>query len=113
MDSLFKLWDDVLKHNNTVDKNIYNYFIKQVRDSIPHDAVSLEGHFIRLSKDYRGGVSEIFRDHALFLLNSPTRKWTNENIIAIKKLLHNKSLNWYRENIIQSLDFISQSRSLE
>ncbi|PKC60440.1 hypothetical protein RhiirA1_539838, partial [Rhizophagus irregularis] len=98
MDSLFKLWDDVLLHNNIFDERV---------------SKSLEYHFKRLPKDYRDRVSEVFRDQVIFLLESPNRKWTYENINAIRKLLHENSLNWHRDEIIQTLELISQSRTLE
>ena len=114
MDSLFKLWSDVLLHNNVFDKNISKCFIDQVRSNVSHcEAVVLEYYFKRLPKDYRDDISEIFRDQALRLLKNPNTKWTNENINAIKKLLHDNSLNWHRDDVIQSLDLISQSHTLE
>src|SRR4051812_34649298 len=114
MDSLFTIWGDVIIHNNAVDKSISRCFIERVRENISHgDAAALEYHFKRLPKNYRDDVSEVFRDYALFLLESPNRKWTKENITAIKKLLHDDSLNWCREEFIQSLECISQSNSLE
>ena len=58
-------------------------------------------------------MSEAIREYTLFLLKSPSSNWTNENITAIKKLLHEESLNWDGGKIIQSLDLISQSHTLE
>ncbi|PKY17154.1 hypothetical protein RhiirB3_521757 [Rhizophagus irregularis] len=114
MDSLFKLWDDVLLHNNIFDERVSKCFTERVRENISRgDAVALEYHFKRLPKDYRDRVSEIFRDQVIFLLESPNRKWTYENINAIKKLLHDNSLNWRRDDVIQSLELISQSHTLE
>ncbi|CAB4486613.1 unnamed protein product [Rhizophagus irregularis] len=40
-------------------------------------------------------------------------KWTNENITAIVKLLHNDSLHWSKDEVIQLLELISQSHTLE
>jgi hypothetical protein len=114
LDSLFKIWRDVLLHNNTIDKSISKCFIERVRESISHDdAVELENHFKRLQKDFRFDVSEVFQSHVLFLLESPKRKWTKDNITAIKKLLHDDSLNWRREEVIQSLELISESNTFE
>src|ERR1043165_5090159 len=111
MASLFRLWGDILSHNTEFDNNVFKCFIDRVRMSISHDnPAALEAHFKRLPKDYRENVSEAFRDHALFLLES--KKWTNENITAIKKLLHDESMNWQREEVIQSLELISQSHTL-
>jgi hypothetical protein len=82
--------------------------------NISHDdAAALEDHFKRFPKDYRDNVSETFRNHALYLLESPNRKWTNENITAIKKILHDESMNWQREEVIQSLELVCQSYTLE
>jgi hypothetical protein len=78
-----------------------------------YDAAALENHFKRLQKDCRDDVSEAFRYHALFLLKGPSKKWTNENITAIKNLLHNGGMDWRREEMIQSLELISQSHTLE
>jgi len=114
MDSLFKLWNDVLLHNNTFDKSVSKCFTERVRANISHgEAVALEQHFKRLPKDYRDSVSEVFRYQTVFLLEGPNRKWTHENINAIKRLLHDNSLNWYRDDVIQSLELISQSQALE
>ncbi|RIA80717.1 hypothetical protein C1645_838197, partial [Glomus cerebriforme] len=112
MDSLFKLWSNVLSHNNVFDQHIFKCFIDRVREDISHDdAVALEDHFKRLPKAYRNDFSYVFRDHALFLLESPNNKWTNPNINAIQSLLQNENLNWHNEEIIQSLEFISKSQS--
>src|SRR5581483_1905547 len=114
MESLFKMWDDVLLHNNAIDRSISRCFIERIRENISHcDAVTLEYQFKKLPANYRNDVSEVFRDHALFLLESPNRKWTKENINAIKKLLHNDNMGWSKEQFIQSLDLISQSNALE
>jgi len=114
MDSLFKLWNDVLLHNNTFDKSVSKCFTERVRANISHgEAVILEYHFKRLPKNHRDSVSEVFRDQAIFLLEHPNRKWTYENINTIKKLLHDNSLNWHRDDVIQSLELISQSHTLE
>ncbi|CAB4374999.1 unnamed protein product [Rhizophagus irregularis] len=43
MDSLLKLWNDVLFHNNEIDRNIFKNFIDQIRGCVFHDdAVALE-----------------------------------------------------------------------
>src|ERR1043165_5130242 len=102
MDSLCKFWNNVLLHDTEIYKNVSKCFIDRIRMNIPNDdVVALKDHFKRL-KDYRDNVSEAFRDHALYLLESPNRKWTNENITAIKKILHDESMNWQREEVIQS-----------
>jgi hypothetical protein len=56
-------------------------------------------------------LSEVFQSRTLFLLENPSKKWTNENIAAIRRLLH--SLNWCGEEIIKSLELISRSHTLE
>ncbi|CAB4443214.1 unnamed protein product [Rhizophagus irregularis] len=110
MDYLFILWDDIFLHNESVSK----YFTEQVRANISHDdAVALERNFKRLSKDYQDRVSGVFRDQVIFLLESPNRKWTYENINAVKNLLHEDSLNWHRDEFIQSLELIPHSHTLE
>src|SRR2546430_1868926 len=111
MDSLFKLWSDVLLRNNKLDKSIFRCFIKKIRKNISHDddAIALESRFKRLPIDYRYVVSEVFQSRTLFLLEDPNRKWTNENIAAVKRLFH--SLNWSGEEIIRSLELISQSNA--
>ncbi|GBB96188.1 hypothetical protein RclHR1_00270034 [Rhizophagus clarus] len=114
MDSLFKLWDDVLLHNNKFDQRVSKCFTDRIRGNISHDeAVALEYHFKRLSKDYRDRASEVFRDQVILLLENPNRKWTNENINSIKKLLHDNGLNWQSDEVIRSLELISQSHTLE
>jgi len=114
MDSLLKLWSDIFLHDTAFDKNVFRCFIDRVRMNISQDdAVALGNHFKRLPKDYQDVVSDVFRDHALFLLESPNKKWTNENITAIKKLLHDDRMKWNREEMIQSLELISQSHTLE
>jgi hypothetical protein len=114
MDYLFVLWNDILLHNNELDKSIFKCFIEQIRESISRDdAVALEYHFKRLPIDYRYDVSEVFRSHTLFLLEGSNRDWTKENITAIKNLLHEDNLNWSRDETIQSLDLISQSNTFE
>jgi len=114
MDSLFKLWSDVLLHTDDFDKRVFKCFINRVQENISHDdAFALEQHFIRLPRGCRDDVSSAFRNHALFLLESPNRKWTNQNINAIQRLLKNDNLNWRSDDIILSLELISQSHSLE
>jgi hypothetical protein len=114
MDSLLRIWKDILFHNNKIDKSIFKCFIERVRESISHDdAVALKNHFRKLPKDCRYDVCEVFQSHVLFLLESPKRKWTKENITAIKELLHDDSLDWRREEVIQSLELISESNTFE
>ncbi|PKY61569.1 hypothetical protein RhiirA4_449862 [Rhizophagus irregularis] len=114
MDSLLKLWNDVLFHNNEIDRTIFKHFIDQIRKCVSRDdAVALEYHFKRLPGDFRYDVSEVFRSHTLFLLEGSNRKWTNENITAIVNLLHNDSLHWSKDEVIQLLELISQSHTLE
>ncbi|RIA82689.1 hypothetical protein C1645_496060 [Glomus cerebriforme] len=108
MDSLFKLWSDILLHSNEIDENICECFIERFRENITEqdDAVDLESHFEKLPKDYLFDVSEAFQSQILFLLESPDRIWSKENITAIKKLL-------YDDNLIQSLELISESNTVE
>ncbi|RIA89917.1 hypothetical protein C1645_805996 [Glomus cerebriforme] len=114
MDHLFKLWNDVLLHNNDLDKSIFECLIERIRECISHDdAVTLEYHFNRLPMGYRYDISEVFRSQTLFLLEGSNRKWTKENIIAIKNLLRDEGLQWYKEEVIQSLELISLSNTLE
>ncbi|CAB4494063.1 unnamed protein product [Rhizophagus irregularis] len=114
MDSLLKLWDDILLHNNEFDESVSKCFTEQVRANISHtEAVALERNFKRLPEDYRDRVSGIFRDRVIFLLEGINRKWTYENINAVKKLLHENNLSWHRDEFIQSLELISQSHTLE
>src|ERR1700722_12336067 len=58
-------------------------------------------------------MCEVFRDHILLLLKGPNRNWTKENLTAVKNLLRDDSLNWGKDEVIQSLDLISQSNSSE
>ena len=96
MESLFKIWDDILFHNSVLDKILSECFIERVRENITRcdNAVTLEYQFKRLPKDYRDDASEIFRNHALYLLESPNSKWTEENITAIKNLFNDGGINW-------------------
>ncbi len=113
MDSLFKLWSEVLLHNDDFDR-IFKCFIERVQEIISHDdAFALEQHFIRLPKGCRDDVSGVFRNHALFLLESPNSEWTNQNINAIQRLLKDDNLKWRSDDTIFSLELISQSCSLE
>jgi hypothetical protein len=114
MDSLFKLWSDVLLHDNTFDTSVSKCFSDQVRLTIFNcEAVDLEYYFKRLTKDHQVIISEVFRNHTLFLLENSDSKWTDENIDAIKKLFHNDNLNWCKDEIIQSLMLLSQSHILK
>ncbi|PKY26550.1 hypothetical protein RhiirB3_513718 [Rhizophagus irregularis] len=114
IDSLLKIWNDILFHNNEIDDSLFKCFIDRIQKFISNDeAVDLEYHFKSLSKDHRNRSSGVFRDQVIFLLKNPNRKWTYENIDAIKKLLHDNSLNWQRDEIIQTLELISQSRTLK
>ena len=113
MDSLFRLWNDILLHNPEFDKSVSKCLIDRVRMNISHcDAVTLEHQFKKLPKDYRDSVSEAFRYHALFLLENPNRKWTNENISIIKKLLRDDNMNWRGKEMIKLLEQLSQSHNL-
>ncbi|PKY60408.1 hypothetical protein RhiirA4_518435, partial [Rhizophagus irregularis] len=60
IDSLLKIWNDVLVHNNEIDCNFFECFIGQIRSH--GDAVALECYFRSLSKDYRDRVSGIVRN---------------------------------------------------
>ncbi|GES73776.1 hypothetical protein GLOIN_2v432849 [Rhizophagus clarus] len=118
MDYLLILWSDIFVHNNKIDKRIdkriFKYFIEQIRECISYDdAVALEYHFNRVSADCRYDVSEVFRSRSLFLLEDLNRNWTKENITAIKKLFYDDTLHWTKEDVILSLDLISQSNTLE
>lgn len=73
----------------------------------------MENHFKKVPKNLQGDVTEVFRNHSLFLLKSPLAKWTDPNITAIRMLIQNDSLNWNREDIIQLLELVSQSCNLE
>src|SRR5947207_9039850 len=114
---LFKLWCDILLHNDEIDKRISKYFIDQIRKNISNDdAVALGNHLKKLPKNSKNcwnDVSEVFRNHTLFLLENPIRSWENQDIIAIKKLLQDGNLNWQSNDIILSLEFISHSHSLK
>ncbi|RGB41976.1 hypothetical protein C1646_791690 [Rhizophagus diaphanus] len=113
-DSLFKLWNDILAHNNEIDKNIFKIFIDQVQKNISNsDSVALEADFNRIPKNCHDDVTEVFRNHILFLLENPIQKWENRDIFVIQKLPQNDGLNWSDEDGIISLEYISQSRSLE
>ena len=114
MESLFIMWSDILLHNHVIDESIYRFFIDRIRENISQcDADTLEYQFKKLPVNYRDDVSGVFRDHALFLLESPNRRWTKEKINAIKKLLNNDGIGWSKEQFIQLLEFISQSNTLE
>ncbi|PKY48629.1 hypothetical protein RhiirA4_525636 [Rhizophagus irregularis] len=108
IDSLLKIWNDVLIHNDEIDYSLFECFIGQISD-----AVALESYFRSLSKDYRDRVSGIVPNKVISLLLSPYKKWTYENIDAIKKLLHDNNLDWHKDKVIQSLELISQSHTLE
>ncbi|PKY15764.1 hypothetical protein RhiirB3_428014 [Rhizophagus irregularis] len=112
--SLFKLWNDILAHNKEIDKNIFKFFIDQIQKNISNgDSIALENDFNRIPKNCHDDVTEVFRNHILFLLENPIRKWESRDIFAIQKLLQNDGLNWSDDDAIISLEYISQSRSLE
>ena len=67
----------------------------------------------RIPKYCREDVAKVFKNHILFLLENPILKWENQDIFAIQNLLQNDGLNWSDDDAIISLEFISQSRSLE
>jgi hypothetical protein len=96
------------------DERVSKCFTERIRANISQgEAVALEYHFKRLPKNYRDRVSGVFRDQAMSLLESPNTKWSNENINAIKKLLFDYSLDWRRDEVLQSIELISQSHTLE
>ncbi|RIA88897.1 hypothetical protein C1645_825615, partial [Glomus cerebriforme] len=109
-DSIFRLWNNGLLHNNAINKSIFRCFIDRIRENIFHE---IEIHFKKFPEAYRDDAIDVFRDHVLFLLENPDREWTKENITAIKRLLHDDKLNWNREEFIQSLELISDSNTLE
>ncbi|PKY55213.1 hypothetical protein RhiirA4_448306, partial [Rhizophagus irregularis] len=115
-DSLLKLWNDILLHNDEIDKNIVKFFINQFQKNISKDdVVALETHFkkIKIPKNYQDNVAEIFRNHILFLLEDPIRKWEDQDIFAIRNILQDDSLNWSSDDAILSLEFISRSCNLK
>jgi hypothetical protein len=112
MDSLFKIWNGVLVHNNAIDKSIFKYFIDQVKNNIScNDAVTLESHFKSLPERCLNDISGAFRDHALLLLKNPNIEWTDSNISSIQKLLQDDNLNWRSDDVILSLELISRSNN--
>src|ERR1041384_6981948 len=98
-----------------VDNNISRYFNDRIQESISsNDAVALEKYFKKFPKFCRHEViSGAFRYRTLFLLKSSNIKWTDPNIHAIQKLLQNKNLKWRGDEIILSLELISQSKNYE
>src|SRR5687767_12512108 len=113
MDGLFQLWNEILSHDNEVDKDILKCFIDRVLENIYRDeAVALEIHFKNLPKGCRNDVSRAFRNQVLILLKSPSSTWTDPNILAIKRLLQDCNLNWRSDDTILSLELISQSDDL-
>ncbi|GES90916.1 hypothetical protein GLOIN_2v1785271 [Rhizophagus clarus] len=114
MDYLFFIWSNILIHNSKLDKIIFKCFTEQIREFVSHDdAADLEYHFSKVPADYRFDVSEVFRSQSLFLLEGLNRNWTEENITAIENLFHDDSLHWTKDDIILSLDLVSQSSALQ
>jgi hypothetical protein len=115
MDYLIIFWNDILFHNNEINKSVLlKCFIEQIRECISQDdAIALEYHLKKVPDDYRYDVCEVFRSHTLFLLEDSNKNWTKENITAITNLLHDDNLYWVREDVIQSLELISLSHTLE
>src|SRR6266480_5080180 len=110
MDSLSEIWSDVLSQNHKI---IFKYFVDQVQEYISRDdAAALEYHLRRLPKSCRNNVADIFRDRVLFLLKSTNIEWADPNISAIRKLLRDDNL-WRKNDVIRSLELISQSNSFE
>src|SRR5437016_5402971 len=106
MDSLVNLWNNVLLHNNKLDNSVSKCLINRVRMNISHcNVFSLRQHFKSLPKGCRDIVSKVFRDHALFLLESLDVEWTNESTTA--------DMNWRGEELITSLELVSQSHNLK
>src|SRR4051812_14795120 len=110
MEGLSHLWSDVFLHNAEFDRNIFECFAKRVQENISgDDAIALDAHFKGLPQSCRNEVSFVFRDHSLLLLKSPSSKWTDQNIFAIRKLLQDVNLNWNGDDVILALELISKS----
>ncbi|GES94812.1 hypothetical protein GLOIN_2v1481157 [Rhizophagus clarus] len=113
-DSLLKLWNDILLHNNEIDKNIFKFFLNQFQKNISKDDVFiLENHFKKIPKNYQDSIADVFRNHILFLLENPIRKWEDQDIFAIRNILQDGSFNWSSDDTILSLELISRSRNLK
>ncbi|RIA86038.1 hypothetical protein C1645_741135 [Glomus cerebriforme] len=113
-DALFKLWSDILLHNDVIDKTISKTFLDQIQNNISDDdAVALENRFKMIPKDFQDNVSEAFRNQALRLFKNILIKWEDPEVSSIKEFLQDDNLNWKREDIIQLLELISRSNNLE
>ncbi|UZO21058.1 uncharacterized protein OCT59_013462 [Rhizophagus irregularis] len=64
-------------------------------------------------KKIQGYISEAFRYHAIQSLSNPFMEWSYQEISSIKRFLQNDNLNWNKNDLIQSLELISQSDNLE
>ncbi|GBC45554.2 hypothetical protein GLOIN_2v1778786 [Rhizophagus irregularis DAOM 181602=DAOM 197198] len=112
--ALFKLWFDILLHNKAIDNNIFKFFIERIQKNISNDdIINLENRFNRVPKKIQGYISEAFRYHAIQSLSNPFMEWSYQEISSIKRFLQNDNLNWNKNDLIQSLELISQSDNLE
>ncbi|PKY44126.1 hypothetical protein RhiirA4_442952 [Rhizophagus irregularis] len=112
--ALFKLWFDILLHNKAIDNNIFKSFIERIQKNISNDdIINLENRFNRVPKKIQGYISEAFRYHAIQSLSNPFMEWSYQEISSIKRFLQNDNLNWNKNDLIQSLELISQSDNLE
>ncbi|CAI2163352.1 4918_t:CDS:2 [Funneliformis geosporum] len=107
---LFEVWDIFLIRN----KQISQYFIYRVQNIISNNhANDLMNNFSKIPSDFRDHISYMFRRRVLSLLKNLDRRWSDSDISALQRIFQQSDLNWNDEDVLSSLELISQSHNLE
>jgi hypothetical protein len=112
IESLIEAWNNPLIVNKHLDSQILQCFIERVQEFISNDDACILTSRSKELQEFRGSISVAVRNQTLSLLKDPMRVWSHLNAHDIVKLLQDDSLNWSSDDIIASLELISQSHSL-
>ncbi|RGB41967.1 hypothetical protein C1646_810360 [Rhizophagus diaphanus] len=113
IESLVEAWNNPLIISKQLDNRILQCFIERIQELISKDDVNVLTSRSQELQEFRGSVSVAVRNQALSLLKDPMRVWSRLNAYGILNLLQDDSLNWSSDDVIISLELLSQSHSLE
>ncbi|CAB4443923.1 unnamed protein product [Rhizophagus irregularis] len=113
IESLIEAWNNPLIISKQLDNQILQCFIERIQELISKDDVNVLTSRSQELQEFKGSVSVAVRNKALSLLKDPMRVWSPLNARGIVKLLQDDSLNWSSEDIITSLELVSQSHNLD
>jgi hypothetical protein len=113
IEPLVEAWNNPLIINKQLDSQILQCFIERIQEFISNDNVHNLTSRSQELQEFKGSVSVAVRNQTLSLLKDPMRVWTRLDAFIFVKLFQDDGLNWSNDDIMISLELISQSNSLE